>query len=156
MLRAPSIEADGFGRDIYLVLDDFGARYGRAWRETGDRETVIQSLLAGEFSDPIRIIAFNIVEGWSRDVTVDIADEVRRRYSEMDDVPELGSAVHGGQPALKIFVTLGQTVQSLPTLVFFSNEPPAHVETALGPALRRRPGALFRSGRHDPRRNRDR
>jgi hypothetical protein len=88
MLRAPSIEADGFGRDIYLVLDDFGARYGRAWRETGDRETVIQSLLAGEFSDPIRIIAFNIVEGWSRDVTVDIADEVRRRYSEMDDVPD--------------------------------------------------------------------
>jgi hypothetical protein len=88
MLRAPSIEPERFDRDIYLVLDDFGARYGRAWRETSDRETVIQCLLAGEFSDPIRIIVFNTVEGWSRDVTVDIADEVRRRYAEMDDVPD--------------------------------------------------------------------
>jgi len=88
MLRAPSIEPKRFDRDIYLVLDDFGARYGRAWRETSDRETVIQSLLVGEFSDPIRIIVFNTVEGWSRDVTVDIADEVRRRYAEIDDVPD--------------------------------------------------------------------
>ena len=88
MLRALSIEPERFDRDIYLVLDDFGARYGRAWRETGDRETVIQCLFAGEFSDPIRIIVFNTVEGWSRDVTVDIADEVRRRYAEMDDVPD--------------------------------------------------------------------
>ena len=88
MLRALSIEPERFDRDIYLVLDDFGARYGRAWRETRDRETVIRCLLAGEFSDPIRIIVFNTVEGWSRDVTVDIADEVRRRYAEMDDVPD--------------------------------------------------------------------
>ena len=88
MLRALSIEPERFDRDIYLVLDDFGARYGRAWRETRDRETVIRCLLAGEFSDPIGIIAFNTVEGWSRDVTVDIADEVRRRYAEMDDVPD--------------------------------------------------------------------
>ena len=88
MSRAPSIKPEGFDRDIYLVLDDFGARYGRAWRETGDRETVIQCLFAGKFSDPIRIIVFNTVEGWSRDVTVDIADEVRRRYAEMDDVPD--------------------------------------------------------------------
>jgi hypothetical protein len=88
MLHAPSIEPERSDRDIYLVLDDFGARYGRAWRETSDRETVIQCLLVGEFSDPIRIIVFNTVEGWSRDVTVDIADEVRRRYAEMDDVPD--------------------------------------------------------------------
>ena len=87
MLRA-LIEPERFDRDIYLVLDDFGARYGRAWRETRDRETVIRCLLAGEFSDPIRIVVFNTVEGWSRDVTVDIADEVRRRYAEMDDVPD--------------------------------------------------------------------
>jgi hypothetical protein len=88
MLRTPLIEPERFDRDIYLVLDDFGARYGRAWRETSDRETMIQCLFAGEFSDPIRIIVFNAVEGWSRDVTVDIADEVRRRYAEMDDVPD--------------------------------------------------------------------
>ena len=27
--------------------------------------------------------------GWSRDVTVDIADELRRRYVEYDEVPAL-------------------------------------------------------------------
>jgi hypothetical protein len=28
------------------------------------------------------------VEGWSRDVTVDIADELRRRYVEFGEVPD--------------------------------------------------------------------
>jgi hypothetical protein len=26
--------------------------------------------------------------GWSRDVTIDIADELRRRYVEVEEVPE--------------------------------------------------------------------
>ena len=30
------------------------------------------------------IVAFNTAEGWSRDVTVDIADELRTRYAETD------------------------------------------------------------------------
>jgi hypothetical protein len=32
-------------------------------------------------------IAFNTVEGWSRDATVEIADEVRRRSIEQEDTP---------------------------------------------------------------------
>ncbi len=79
-------------QDTYIVLDDFGARLGQAWRETNedaaDRETVIEGLLAGEFSNPIRNIAFKTVQGWSRDVTMDIADEVRRHFAERDDVPD--------------------------------------------------------------------
>jgi hypothetical protein len=31
--------------------------------------------------------AFNTSEGWSRDVTADIADELRRRFAEYDHVP---------------------------------------------------------------------
>jgi hypothetical protein len=31
-------------------------------------------------------VAFNTAEGWSRDVTVDIADELRRRYDEFGEV----------------------------------------------------------------------
>ena len=87
----PSIIPHGAQQDTYLVLDDFG-RIGRAWRETAeeatDRETVIRNLIAGEYSNPIRIVGFNTAEGWSRDVTVDIADEVRRRYAEMDEVTD--------------------------------------------------------------------
>jgi len=49
-------------RDIYLVLDDFGER-GRSWREIDEerteRETVIRDLLEGQYSDPIRVVAFN-------------------------------------------------------------------------------------------------
>ena len=40
--------------DTYLVLEDFGARLGRAWRETDDaatdRETLIQNLMDGQSS----------------------------------------------------------------------------------------------------------
>jgi len=32
-------------------------------------------------------IAFNITEGWSRDVTMDIVDELRRRFVDYDSVP---------------------------------------------------------------------
>jgi hypothetical protein len=40
-----------------------------------------------QYSHPVRIVAFNTAEGWSRDVTVDIADELRRRFAEYDEVP---------------------------------------------------------------------
>ena len=88
--RFPSIvpQAD---RDTYLVLDDFGGRLGRAWRETDeeatDRETLIRDLMDDQYGTPARIVAFNTAEGWSRDVTVDIADELRRRFAEYDEVP---------------------------------------------------------------------
>src|SRR6516225_11014528 len=88
---SPSIAPNGVEKAIYLVLEDFG-RLGRAWRETEenatDRETLILNLLSGEYKNPVRIVAFNTAEGWSRDVTVDIADELRRRYAEFDEVPE--------------------------------------------------------------------
>ena len=41
----------------------------------------------GQYKNPVRIVAFNTAEGWSRDVTTDIADELRRRYVEYDEVP---------------------------------------------------------------------
>jgi hypothetical protein len=91
MRTSPSTAPHGPDQDTYLVLDDFG-QTGQAWRETNvnaaDRETVIRNLLAGEYSDPVRIVAFNTTEGWSRDVTVDVADEVRRRYVEYDEVSD--------------------------------------------------------------------
>ena len=91
MRTSPSIAPHGPDQDTYLVLDDFGPSFiGRAWRETdeesADRETLIRDLLAGEYNNPVRIVAFNTAEGWSRDVTVDIADELRRRYVE-DEMP---------------------------------------------------------------------
>jgi hypothetical protein len=87
MSRSPSIIPED---DTYLVLDDFGD-LGRSWRETDEagssRATLVRNLLEGQYENPVRIVAFNTNEGWSRDVTIDIADEMRRRYIEYDEVP---------------------------------------------------------------------
>jgi hypothetical protein len=77
--------------DVYLVLDDFGP-LGKVWRESDeaatDRERLIRDLIEGQYENPVRIVGFNTMEGWSRDVTVDIADELHRRYAEFGEVPD--------------------------------------------------------------------
>lgn len=69
----------------YFVLNDFGDGLGRAWTEADerrtDRETVIRDLLAGQYSSPVRVIAFDIAEGWSRDVSDEVASEVADRIA---------------------------------------------------------------------------
>ena len=89
--RFPSTVVPEANHDTYLVLDDFGGRQGRAWRETDEqatsRETLIRDLMDGQYGNSARIVAFNTAEGWSRDVTKDIADELRRRFVEYADVP---------------------------------------------------------------------
>jgi hypothetical protein len=35
--------------------------------------------LTGQFNNPVRVVAFNTSEGWSRDVSEDVAREVLRR-----------------------------------------------------------------------------
>jgi hypothetical protein len=83
---------DSFDRDIYLVLDDFGERLGRSWCETDegdtDRATLIRHLLDGQYSSPVRIIAFNTAEAWSRDVTEDIANDLQDAWSLRAEIPE--------------------------------------------------------------------
>ena len=59
-----------------------------ARRTKTDRETLIRNLMDDQYRNPARIVAFNTVEGWCRDVTVDIADELRRRFAEYDAVPD--------------------------------------------------------------------
>jgi hypothetical protein len=80
-MRSPSI-VPAFDVDVYIVLDDFG-KIGRSYRETderqADKETVIRHLLSGHYNDPVRVVAFNTSEGWSRDVGEDIAQEIKCR-----------------------------------------------------------------------------
>jgi hypothetical protein len=78
----PSIVPRDDDQSVYMVIDDLG-RHGRVWRETDaettDLETVITDLLECQYNNPVRVIAFNTAEGWSRDVSDDIAHELRRR-----------------------------------------------------------------------------
>ena len=92
MRSSPSIIPDHADRDIYRVLDDLG-RLGRAWRETdesaaADRDALIRDLLDGQYRDPVRIVAFNTVEGWSRDLTEEIAVALHERCADAGAVPQ--------------------------------------------------------------------
>jgi hypothetical protein len=87
----PSMVPNGDDRNVYLVVDDFG-RNGRAYRETDvertDLEAVIMDMLEGQYQNPVRVVGFNTPEGWSQDVSADIAHELRRRCDlQMRDVP---------------------------------------------------------------------
>jgi hypothetical protein len=88
----PSIVPYGADQTVYLVVDRFG-RLGSVYRETeverADLETVITDLIAGQFNDPVRVVAFNTLEHWAQDVSKDIALEIQSR-SDIDghDVPD--------------------------------------------------------------------
>jgi hypothetical protein len=77
---APSEPA--FDVTVHFVLNDFGP-LGRAYVETdetdADEATIIDNILRGEYSCPLRVVAFNTAEGWARDVTEDIARAVLNR-----------------------------------------------------------------------------
>jgi hypothetical protein len=61
---------------VHLVLEDFGV-LGRAYHETdetrADAETIIDRILRGDYSAPVQVIAFNLENGWARDVSAQIA-----------------------------------------------------------------------------------
>ena len=87
----PSIVPNGDDQNVYMVADDLG-RLGHIWPEADlertDLETVIQDLLEGQYKNPIRVISFNTAEGWSQDVSADVAEELRRRCDlQLRDVP---------------------------------------------------------------------
>src|SRR3979411_2911576 len=78
--------------DVHLVLDDL-TPLGKVYRETdqaeGDRETIIRDFLTGQFYKPLRVVAFNLGEGWVRDVSEDIAREIiAGAHAEDADLPE--------------------------------------------------------------------
>jgi hypothetical protein len=53
-----------------------------------DFETVVTDLLEGQYKQPIGIIGFNSTEGWARDVSADVAAELRLRCDLLlHDVP---------------------------------------------------------------------
>ena len=66
-----------FDVTVHIVLNDFGDHLGRAYCETDEAAAaeagVIENISDGEYSRPMRVVAFNTAEGWSRDVTEEIA-----------------------------------------------------------------------------------
>ena len=77
-MLAPTL-VSGTGTTTHLVLNDFGA-LGCAYLETdkakADEWTIVRNVANGHYSNPVRVVAFNIAEGWSHDFTREIAEAV--------------------------------------------------------------------------------
>ena len=82
--NTPSL-VPAFDVTVHIVLDDFG-KAGRVYRETDEEdaglEAVIGNLSTGQYNNPVRVVAFNTAEGWSRDVSEDVAWEVLNRVAK--------------------------------------------------------------------------
>jgi hypothetical protein len=95
----------GADQTLYLVVDGFGQQ-GAACQEREiertDLETILADLLSGIFPDPIRVLAFNTLEHWSSDLSIDIAREIQSRCdSDGSDVPQYLAGfmeIHAGSP----------------------------------------------------------
>jgi hypothetical protein len=78
----PSIVPSGDDQTVYLVINNFG-NLGTAFSETdvdkADLETLIGDLMSGQYSDPVRVVAFNTAEHWAEDASEDVAREIMRR-----------------------------------------------------------------------------
>jgi hypothetical protein len=81
----PSIVPNGPDQNFYLVINNYG-NFGPAFAETdvgeADLETVIGDLMSGQYSDPVRVVAFNTAEHWAKDASEDVAREVMRRFDQ--------------------------------------------------------------------------
>jgi hypothetical protein len=78
----PSIVPNGHNKTFYLVINNYG-KSGIAFAETdlgeADLETTVNDLTSGQYSDPVRVVAFNTAEHWSEDTSEDVAREIMRR-----------------------------------------------------------------------------
>jgi hypothetical protein len=88
---SPSTVPYGADETVYLVIDRFVgvSVYRETEVERTDLETVIADLLTGQFNDPVRVVAFNTLEHWSKDVSAEVAQEIQTRCDmQRERVPE--------------------------------------------------------------------
>ena len=86
---APPAVPYGADETVFVVIENSGAP-GSVHREVErtDLETIVADLLAGQFADPIRVLAFNTLEHWSKDISGDVAREIQCRCDiDGSDVP---------------------------------------------------------------------
>jgi len=110
-MSTPSIAPGTFSYDttVHIVLNDFG-KLGSAYVETdeadADESTIVSNIIEGAYSNPTRVVAFNTHEGWSRDVTEDIARSIldlnRRGISLSTAAREFVERVTGESPTVAV------------------------------------------------------
>jgi hypothetical protein len=101
--------------DVYIVIEDFDP-LGRAFVETeldaADRESIIRDFISGQYENALRVVSFNTAEGWSRDVSEDIAGEVIDRAYDAD-----GALTEGTKRFLDRHLTSGEKRPPAPSVM---------------------------------------
>ena len=80
LLEAVPSQSVPYGADqtLFVVIDRRDK--GNEIRiERHDLEATIGELVAGCFNDPIKVISFNTLEHWMKDISTEIAGEIRAR-----------------------------------------------------------------------------
>ncbi|QAU45628.1 hypothetical protein [Bradyrhizobium guangzhouense] len=68
----------GADQTLFVVID----RLDEATEirvERSDLDAAINELVAGCFNDPIKVISFNTLEHWMKDISTDVAGEIQAR-----------------------------------------------------------------------------
>jgi hypothetical protein len=68
----------GADQTLFVVID----RLNEATEirvERSDLDTAISEMVAGCFNDPVKVISFNTLEHWMRDISTDVAGEIQAR-----------------------------------------------------------------------------
>jgi hypothetical protein len=90
-MRSPSLAPSH--DPVHLVLCDYG-KGGSAYVETPpvctERE-VVENILSGEYDSPLEVVAFDIAEGWARDVSEDVAGRVVERARSQNRILTTGA-----------------------------------------------------------------
>ena len=72
---------NGHDQTFYIVINNYG-ELDPAFAETdlgeADLETTITDLMSGQYSDPLRVVAFKTADHWAEDASEDIAREIMR------------------------------------------------------------------------------
>ena len=102
---------------VHAVLDDLGT-VGRVWREIDEEKTsernIVEAILGEQFDRPVRVVAFNLAEGWSRDVSEDIARNVAALARQQGGMLGPGAAAlyewakPGTMPGGSLDISIGQ------------------------------------------------
>jgi hypothetical protein len=118
--------------DVHFVLCDFG-RAGLAYVETdpaeADATTIVQNLLRGQYERPLRVIALNADEGWSRDVSEAIAAKVRDRRARRPRADDGNERLHRGPHRARESADLAAVVTTRIWRLIFHGSTPTYPKT---------------------------
>jgi hypothetical protein len=78
----------GADQTLFVVVDRIGGTKEIRIERT-DLDNTIGEFIAGCFSDPVRVLSFNTLEHWIKDISAEVAAEIQSRCDiDCTDLPD--------------------------------------------------------------------